>query len=227
MISVRKYFLSMARLVVVGLGLAVAACSVNEYGQIVFDPLEPSEDGGWSSASNQPNADSKYHSSVHFIRVDEKALDSLNQSNSRIEIDLGEQRARVFRTGSGSDKDRLVIETQISTGREGYSTPSGSFRILEKARDKKSNLYGKWVDADTGKTLISDGDIRKPPKAGNADFQGAPMPYWMRITSGGVGMHIGYVPNHPASHGCIRVPKQVQPLIYSKIRVGTPVKIVH
>lgn len=227
MFSARKWLLSIARSATVGLGLAVVACSVNEYGQIVFDPLEPSGNGSWDSKTSQPNADSKYHSSVHFIRVDEKALDSLTQSNSRIEIDLGEQRARVFRTASSRSKERLVIETQISTGREGYSTPSGSFRILEKSRDKKSNLYGKWVDANTGKTLISDGDIRKPPKEGNADFQGAPMPYWMRITSGGVGMHIGYVPNHPASHGCIRVPKQVQPLIYSKIRVGTPVKIVH
>ena len=227
MISARKWFLSSVQLATASLALAVLSCSVNEYGQIVFDPLEPSDTPVWEANPDRTNANSKYHSSVHFIRVDEKALDSLTQSNSRIEIDLGAQRARVFRTGSGRDKDRLVIETQISTGREGYSTPSGNFKILEKTRDKKSNLYGKWVDSDTGKTLISDGDIRKPPKQGNADFQGAPMPYWMRITSGGVGMHIGYVPNHPASHGCIRVPKQVQPLIYSKIRVGTPVKIVH
>ena len=51
------------------------------------------------------------------------------------------------------------------------------------------------------------------------------MPYWLRITSYGVGMHEGYVPSHPASHGCIRVPRNVQHLIYSKVGVGTPVKI--
>ncbi|MEO0414481.1 MAG: L,D-transpeptidase family protein, partial [Verrucomicrobiota bacterium] len=55
-------------------------------------------------------------------------------------------------------------------------------------------------------------------------FVGADMPYWCRIT-GGIGMHIGYVPNHPASHGCIRIPPTVQPLIFSKVRVGTPVTI--
>lgn len=203
--------------------LLLSSCAVNEYGQLVFEPLESVE----TETTKQPDPKSKYYSSVHYIKVDERFIDSLNQSNSRIEIDLGDQRARVFKTGSSRDKERLVIETQISTGRQGHSTPSGSFRILEKTRDKKSNLYGKWVDSDTGKTLISDGDIRKPPKQGNADFRGAPMPYWMRITPGGIGMHIGYVPNHPASHGCIRVPKQVQPLIYSKIRVGTPVRIVH
>ena len=199
----------------------LVSCTINEHGELVFEPVESVE-----TAVKEPDQKSKYYSSVHYIRVDEKALDSLTPSNSRIEIDLGEQRARVYRTGMKKG-ERPVIETQISTGREGHSTPSGSFRILEKTRDKKSNLYGKWVDSDTGATLISDGDIRKPPKQGNADFQGAPMPYWLRITSGGVGMHIGYVPNHRASHGCIRVPKQVQPLIYSKVRVGTPVTITH
>lgn len=206
------------------LGVALAAlssCAVNEHGELVFEPIDSVE-----TAVKEPETKSKYYSSVHYIRVDEKRLDSLTSSNSRIEIDLGAQRARVYRTGSRSGEGP-VIETQISTGRQGHSTPSGSFRIMEKSRDKTSNLYGKWVNSDTGETLISDGDIRKPPKQGNADFRGAPMPYWLRITSGGIGMHIGYVPNHRASHGCIRVPKQVQPLIYSKVRVGTPVTIKH
>ncbi len=198
----------------------LSSCTVADNGQIIFGPV-PAEKPGPVA----PNPQSKYHSSQHHIWVDEKNLDSLTQANSRVEVDLGDQRARVYRTGKGADK--LIIETQISTGKQGHNTPSGSFRFLEKTVDKKSNLYGKWVDADTGATLISDGDIRKPPKSGNAEFRGAPMPYWMRITPGGVGMHIGYVPNYPASHGCIRVPKQVQPLIYSKIRVGTPVTISH
>jgi lipoprotein-anchoring transpeptidase ErfK/SrfK len=51
------------------------------------------------------------------------------------------------------------------------------------------------------------------------------MPYWMRVTWFGIGMHIGYVPDHAASHGCIRVPAHIQPTIYEKVRVGTPVKI--
>jgi lipoprotein-anchoring transpeptidase ErfK/SrfK len=70
---------------------------------------------------------------------------------------------------------------------------------------------------------VSDGESGSHP-GGSATFVGAEMPYWMRIT-GGVGMHIGYVPNYPASHGCIRVPSGVQPLIFSKVGVGTPVVI--
>ena len=52
------------------------------------------------------------------------------------------------------------------------------------------------------------------------------MPYWMRVT-GGIGMHIGEVPGYPASHGCIRVPETIQPIIFSKVQVGTPVTITH
>lgn len=196
----------------------LASCTVSETGQIILGPAP-------TPKPEVPDPKSKYHSPQHHIWVDEAALPSLTQTNSRVEVDLGEQRARVFRAGKGGDK--LVIETQISTGKQGHHTPSGSFKVLEKTVDKKSNLYGKWVDGDSGATLISDGDSRKPPDASGAVFAGSPMPYWMRLTPGGVGMHIGYVPNYPASHGCIRVPKQVQPLIYSKVRVGTPVTIIH
>ncbi|MCB1231060.1 MAG: L,D-transpeptidase family protein [Verrucomicrobiae bacterium] len=219
-----KFFAQASRVFLAVSALAAAtflsSCTVAENGQIIFGPV-PAE----KPEPKEPSAQSKYYSSVHYIWVDEKNLDTLTQSNSRVEVDLGDQRARVYRSGKGADK--LIIETQISTGKEGHNTPSGSYHFLEKNIDKHSNLYGKWVDADTGDTVISDGDARNPPSSGNAVFRGAPMPYWCRITPGGVGMHIGYVPNYPASHGCIRVPKQVQPLIFSKVRVGTPVTIIH
>ena len=38
---------------------------------------------------------------------------------------------------------------------------------------------------------------------------------------GGVGMHIGILPGYPASHGCVRLPAEIAPLIYAKVRVGT------
>jgi lipoprotein-anchoring transpeptidase ErfK/SrfK len=158
--------------------------------------------------------------------VDEELLPTLNPGNARVEVDLGDQRARVYRTG-GRSGDQLVIETQISTGKQGHNTPEGNFKFLEKSIPKKSNLYGKWIDSETGAVLVGDGDSRKPPRSPNAKFVGTPMPYWLRITPGGVGMHIGYVPNYPASHGCIRVPKAIQPLIYEKVKVGTPVTITH
>jgi len=162
----------------------------------------------------------KYESDGHAVKVDQRLLGAVNSSNSRIEIDLSEQRARVYRRGS----DSPVIETQISSGKPGYSTPTGTYHIREKLVHKRSTLYGRWVDS-SGATVRSDGDSRYRP-AGGSRFIGAEMPYWMRVT-GGIGMHIGYVADYPASHGCIRVPEAVQPLIYSKVGVGTPVTIRH
>ena len=198
--------------------LGLSSCAVDETGRLIlFAPAEVSK-------ANDPK--SPYYSPNHHIHVNDRELDSLNSSNSRIEIDLGDQRARVYKR-NGKGPDSLVIETQVSSGKQGYTTPSGNFKILEKSATKKSNLYGEWVDSSSGATLIRDGESWNPPKGKKARFKGAVMPHWLRITSSGVGMHVGYVPNHPASHGCVRVPPKVQPLIFSKVGVGTPVKIIH
>lgn len=165
---------------------------------------------------------SQYKSKEHHIEVNNRLLDSLNASNAKIEIDLSDQRARIYKSSGG--QKQLVIETQISSGKSGHTTPTGSFRIKEKLEHKRSTLYGRWLNSSGG-VVTSSGDSRKRPSGGST-FVGAEMPYWMRI-NGGIGMHIGYVPNGPASHGCIRVPSTVQPLIFSKVGVGTPVTITH
>ena len=52
------------------------------------------------------------------------------------------------------------------------------------------------------------------------------MPYWMRLTWDGVGMHVGSFPKRTrCSFGCIRVFKKAQPWIYNKTRVGTEVTV--
>ena len=55
----------------------------------------------------------------------------------------------------------------------------------------------------------------------------APMPYWMRLTSYGIGMHAGVIPKpgEAASHGCIRLPKDLAPRVFDVVKVGTPVTI--
>lgn len=153
------------------------------------------------------------------ISIDDAVLHTVNPSNARIEIDLSEQKARLY--GGG----RLALETAVSTGMRGHETPVGSFRILEKQRVKDSNLYGIWVDGQTGALLDRDGDSRRRPAGGHAQFQGSPMPYWLKVHPGGAGMHVGYVASHPVSHGCIRVPQSAQALIFERVAVGTPVTI--
>ena len=52
------------------------------------------------------------------------------------------------------------------------------------------------------------------------------MPYFMRIV-GGIGMHAGYLPGYPASHGCIRMPEFMAENFFNSVSVGTPVTITH
>lgn len=136
-----------------------------------------------------------------------------------IVIDLGDQHARFYKGGV------LVGESPVSTGREGYATPTGEFRIIQKDKDHRSNLYGDWVDAE-GKTMVSNIGIEEDPRPPGAQFRGAPMPYYMRVVNG-VGMHAGYLPGVPDSHGCIRMPMGMAEIFYNNASNGTPVTIKH
>src|SRR5438105_656348 len=103
-----------------------------------------------------------------------------------IKIKLGEQRAYFYKSG------QLVGISQLSTGREGLSTPSGSFSIIQKDVAHVSSKYGDYVDAEDN-VVASNVDVDKDRKPPGTHFKGAPMPYFMRIV-GGVGMHAGYLP---------------------------------
>jgi lipoprotein-anchoring transpeptidase ErfK/SrfK len=52
------------------------------------------------------------------------------------------------------------------------------------------------------------------------------MPYFLRLNAGAIGLHEGVVPGHPASHGCIRVPRGTARRLFVSARVGDPVTIV-
>jgi lipoprotein-anchoring transpeptidase ErfK/SrfK len=136
-----------------------------------------------------------------------------------ITIDLDRQIASYSRGG------RPIGWSYVATGKEGYGTSPGQYSITEKIVDKYSNKYG-WIEDDFGNVVDDDaspGD-RVPP---GCRYVAAPMPYWMRLTSYGIGMHAGIIPQpgEPASHGCIRLPKPFAPQLFEVVQVGTPVKI--
>ncbi len=110
-----------------------------------------------------------------------------------IVIDLSEQHALFYKGGE------LVGMSPVSTGREGYGTPSGDFHIIQKDENHLSTLYGDYVD-DAGNTVVSNVGIEEDPRPPGTHFRGAPMPYYLRIVNG-VGMHAGYLPGVPDSHG--------------------------
>jgi lipoprotein-anchoring transpeptidase ErfK/SrfK len=102
----------------------------------------------------------------------------------------------------------LVERSMVSTGMPGHPTPEGVFTIIGRERMHHSNLYS-----------------------------GAPMPFMQRITWSGVAMHLGVVPGHPASHGCIRLPGGFASKLWGLTRIGervvisphevTPTEIAH
>lgn len=150
----------------------------------------------------------------------EEVLAKTGPSNSHIKIDLAKQRGFLM------NNDQLAMDYPICSGIKSRPTPTGTFYILEKVVDKKSNRYGRIYDAsDECVTPDADATIDPIPEGGR--FEGASMRYWMRLTSDGVGHHIGPMPRsrRPASHACVRGPSEIIPIVYSKVKEGTRVVI--
>lgn len=122
--------------------------------------------------------------------------------------------------------DDIALDYPVSTGMTSHPTPAGNYTILEKIADKHSNLYGEVYDA-SGNVADSNADSRQVKIPPGGRFLGAAMPYWMRLTWTGIGMHVGDVPRYPASHACIRGQADIVPAVFSKVRIGTPVTIVN
>jgi len=105
-------------------------------------------------------------------------------------VDIGRQRATVYRNGV-----RIGVST-ISSGKDGYETPTGVFTILEKDKDHRSRTYDN-----------------------------APMPYQQRLTWKGVALHAGNLPGFPASHGCVRLPMEFAKKLFTVTPMGGTVVI--
>lgn len=89
-----------------------------------------------------------------------------------------------------------IGRSTASTGRPGFDTPSGIYSILQKRREHYSNLYDD-----------------------------APMPFMQRLTWGGVALHAGNLPGYPASHGCVRLPREFAEHLFAATSIGTMVVV--
>jgi hypothetical protein len=119
---------------------------------------------------------------------------TVNVSPKQVEVSLAKQQLR------GWQGDRLVLQTRISSGRNGR-TPVGNFTAGPfRQRMHYSKLY-----------------------------QNAPMPWSVQIY-GNVFIHgFTSVPVYPASHGCIRLPLDggnPAKFFYEWIDNGSPVRVV-
>jgi len=108
----------------------------------------------------------------------------------RVIIDRLTQMAYVYRD------DKLVGAATVSTARQGYITPLGEWKILEKRPFYRSKKYDN-----------------------------APMPWMERIDEYGIALHGGGTPGHPESHGCIHLPTKFAEKLYGLTKIGTKVII--
>lgn len=99
---------------------------------------------------------------------------------------------------------------------------------MKKVVTKRSTIFGTTYYKGR---RVHGGDRRKY-RGPRDKYVGAPLPYWMRMTGGGIGMHgSGNVHRRPASSGCVRTPHKVTthkviPQIFAKVKKGTPVVVV-
>jgi lipoprotein-anchoring transpeptidase ErfK/SrfK len=136
---------------------------------------------------------------------------------SRIVISLGEQKAFFYKGG------KLVGVSALSTGDSEHPTPAGRYAIQQKDMWHQSSQYGDYVD-DSGNVIMQNIDRNADPKPPGARFDGANMHFFMRFTRG-IGMHAGYLPGYPASHGCVRMPQDMAETFFHNVSIGTPVEV--
>lgn len=148
-------------------------------------------------------------------KVVPRVLDIATPDNTRIYVSLSKQRAYLL-VG-----DEVAIDTPISSGKRAGMTPKGSYTVLEKDANHSSNIYGSFVNG-RGQVVRGGVSTKIDSAPSGTRFVGAPMKWFIRLTWQGVGMHVGILPGYPASHGCVRMPEDIAPLFYQRVKVGTP-----
>jgi lipoprotein-anchoring transpeptidase ErfK/SrfK len=144
-------------------------------------------------------------------------IPTFHDGKASVVVNLSEQKAFLLRGGEE------VAASRISTGREGYGTPTGRFKVSRLDEDHRSSLYGDYVNGE-GKVVTANVDVRKHNRPAGAHFLGAPMPYFVEFKPG-YGLHAGHLPGYPASHGCVRMPYWKARQFYQAVQLGTSVVI--
>ena len=152
------------------------------------------------------------------VKINQSLLKEATPDNVHVVVSLPKQRAFLM------IGDQIVIDSPISSGKRGHSSPTGNFSVLEKDPNHRSNIYGDFVDR-SGRTVRAGVSAKIDAAPSGTHYVGASMKWFMRLTAEGIGMHIGILPGYPASHGCIRMPSDGAKLFYDHVKVGTPVDV--
>lgn len=152
------------------------------------------------------------------VKINQSLLKEATPDNVHMLVSLPKQRAFLM------IGDQVVIDSPISSGKRGHSSPTGHFSVLEKDPNHHSNIYGDFVDR-SGRVVRAGISAKIDAAPSGTHYVGASMKWFMRLTAEGVGMHIGILPGYPASHGCIRMPPDGAKLFYDHVKVGTPADV--
>lgn len=107
-------------------------------------------------------------------------------------VTLDDQLAFVYRNGV------VIGYSTVSSGKDGHSTPTGVFTILQKDKDHHSSKYNN-----------------------------AAMPYTQRLTWDGVALHAGGLPGYPSSHGCVHLPTVFAEKLFYESPMGMTVVVAN
>ena len=122
-------------------------------------------------------------------KIYQDVLDRATVQNIRVVVSISKQRVYLM---VGDD---IAVDSPISSGRSGRSTPTGNFTVSEKDKNHISSIYH------------------------------CPMKYFLRLSGMSFGLHVGQLPGYPASHGCVRLPEEIAKLLFERATVGTSVTI--
>jgi lipoprotein-anchoring transpeptidase ErfK/SrfK len=115
------------------------------------------------------------------------------------------KRSLTIQIGSQSfvyaEGDQVVRTGPVSSGREGYGTPRGTFSVLSKQKDKVSSRYTNQLGWQ------------------------AWMPYSIQFY-GHYFLHEGWLPGYPDSHGCVRVGEKDARFLFERLKIGDLVSVV-
>ena len=91
-----------------------------------------------------------------------------------------------------------LLNFSVCSGKKSTPPPQGHYHNIEKEKEHKSNLHNN-----------------------------ASMPFFLRLTLDGVGLHQGPLMGYPSSHGCIRVSSTTAQRLFKECKIGTPVFVYH
>ena len=137
-----------------------------------------------------------------------------DRSAVRVNVSLGEQRAYVL------EGDRLLMVMPVTVGGAENPTPEGEFKVTRKIEHHRSPTHGFAVRGDE----LRRARVGEVPAGWR--FVGMPLPYWVEIRPG-VGFHTGWIRHQPSSQGTIRMHRNVAPVFFSMVEIGTPVSVAY